>query len=138
MLALAASLVACESEDERQIREFLKDGLESLGYRVLLSADAGEAIELCGTPKDGIDVIVSDVILPGMNGPEFLKQVRELWPGAVRILMSGYAQDALSRSGIRESEAPLIFKPFEIADIAQLIRERIAEKSEKPAAAVAS
>lgn len=125
-------------EDEQQIREFLKHGLESLGYRVYLAADAVEGLESCGTDNDPIDVILADVILPGKNGVEFLVQALALQPHAKAILMSGYTDDVLERTGIDESDIPLVHKPFEIAEIARVIRERLAEDRGHRAAAMAS
>ena len=111
-------------EDEDKIREFLKEGLESLGYRVLDAANATEGIEACAWSRGRVDVILSDVILPGKNGAEFIIEARKLQPEATSILMSGYTDDVLQRTGIDSSEVPLLYKPFEIADVAGLIREQ--------------
>ena len=141
-LAAAADLSGNETilviEDERQIRRFLKDGLESLGYRVLLAADAAEGLELCGAGDEEIDVILADVILPGMPGAELLEHAIELQPYATPVLMSGYTDDVLERTGIDESDVPLVEKPFEISDLASVIRERLAERNAKGPAAAAS
>ena len=123
-------------EDEQQIQTFLKDGLESLGYRVLLAGDAAEGLELCGDGE--IDIILADVILPGMNGAELLARARELQPHAKSVLMSGYTNDVLERTGVDDPTVPLVQKPFEIADIARVIRERLAEGSNQEKAALAS
>lgn len=124
-------------EDEQQIRDFLRDGLESLGYRVLLAADAIEGFKLCDAGGGRIDVILADVILPGENGAELIARASALQPYAQAILMSGYTDEVLVRTGLDTSEVPLIHKPFEINDIARLIRERLAENSEQSAAAAA-
>ena len=124
-------------EDEQYIREFLREGLESLGYRVLLAADAVEGLELCGPGSGRIDVILTDVILPGKNGAEMLEGALALQPHAKAILMSGYTDDVLDRTGLDTSEVPLMHKPFEITDIARLIREQMVEKSNQQSAAAA-
>ena len=125
-------------EDEQQIREFLKEGLESLGYRVLLAGNAAEGLEACGADTRRIDVILADVILPGMNGAQLLAEAHKLQPHAESILMSGYTDDVLERTRIEETDVPLVHKPFEISDIARVIRDRLAERSEQDSAALAS
>ena len=111
-------------EDEEKIRAFLQDGLESLGYRVLTAKSANEGIEICGESRGRIDVILADVILPGTNGADFIVEARKLQPHAAAILMSGYTDDVLVRTGVETSEIPLLNKPFEIGELASLIRQR--------------
>lgn len=123
-------------EDQEEVRAFLQEGLKLLGYRVLVAANATEGIDICDENREQIDVILADVVLPGESGAEFIVEARRLRPNVTTILMSGYTDDVLLRSGIKASDVPLIHKPFGIAEVAALIRERrvenpIAHVSEK-------
>ena len=111
-------------EDEESIRAFIKEGLERRGYRVLVAADADEGIDICDGRHGEIDVILADVMLPGKNGVEFILEARRLHPKVTTLLMSGYTDDVLAQNGIEKSEIPLIYKPFEIDEVAGLIREK--------------
>jgi signal transduction histidine kinase/ActR/RegA family two-component response regulator len=111
-------------EDEERIRAFLKEGLENLGYRVLLAADAEEGIDICDERHGEIDVILTDVILPGKNGLEFILEARRLQSDVTTLLMSGYTDDVLVQNGIDKSDIPLLYKPFEINEVAGLIRQQ--------------
>lgn len=116
-------------EDDESVRTFLKEGLERLGYQVYVAADAGEGMDICNGIEEQIDVILTDVILPGKNGLEFIRAAREPQPDATIVLMSGYTDDVLSQSSLEASGLPLIHKPFEISDVAALIRTRRSAKS---------
>ncbi len=116
-------------EDESSIRAFLKEGLENLGYRVILAANAEEGIDICDERHQEIDVILSDVILPGKNGLEFILEARKLQSDVTTLLMSGYTDDILAQRGIEDSDMPLIYKPFEINEIAGVIREQRTKKA---------
>ena len=114
-------------EDEQQIRKFISNGLRTLGYHVISAPSANAGIEVCEKEHGGIDVIVSDVIMPGKNGAEFLSEALELQPDAVAMFMSGYTDDILIRSGIEELGIPMLPKPFDIKALASLIRQELAK-----------
>ena len=111
-------------EDEQSVREFVRDGLEGLGYRVLVAADAAEAINLLEENGEQIQVILADAVLPGQSGVELIVAARELQPNVTALLMTGYSDDHLARKGIDKASLPLIYKPFEIAEVASLIRRQ--------------
>ncbi|MDJ0698716.1 MAG: ATP-binding protein [Woeseiaceae bacterium] len=111
-------------EDDDKIRALLRDGLELLGYRVLLASNASEGLDICRNGSEPIDVILSDVIMPGMNGAEFVKEAIKTQPQVTPVLMSGYTDDVLLRTDIEEMGVPLLYKPFEVAEVAALIREQ--------------
>ncbi len=123
--AVGGSETVLVVEDEDQIRAFLKQGLGGLGYRVLTAADAKSGLEQCRAEHLMIDVIVCDVVMPGVNGVEFLEQARRLQPRAAAILMSGYADDVIQSNSAGEMDVPLVRKPFELFTLARLIRERL-------------
>ncbi|MDJ0941198.1 MAG: ATP-binding protein [Woeseiaceae bacterium] len=111
-------------EDEAQIRTFLRNGLGSLGYTVLTAPGGKDGLDICERETGGIDVIVSDIVMPNMNGAEFMKAALNRQPSAVGIYISGYTDDVALQHGMDES-IPLLYKPFELDDIAALIRERL-------------
>ncbi len=115
-------------EDEKQIRKFISNGLRTLGYHVISAPSANAGIEVCEKEHGGIDVIVSDVIMPGKNGAEFLHEARSLQPDAVTMFMSGYTDDILVQSGIEELGIPMLQKPFDIKALASLIRSELANR----------
>ena len=117
-------------EDEEQIRTFLRAGLSSLGYSVLTAAGGAEGLEIC-RESGHIDVIVSDVIMPDMNGPQFMTEALPLQRGAVAIFMTGYADDALTQQRVSGQRIPLLHKPFRLEAMARLIREQLDARSER-------
>ncbi len=109
-------------EDESMILTLLTKNLEERGYTVLAVDNGRDALRYCEDRSLTIDLIVSDVILPEMNGAEFIVEAKKLRPDASYAMMSGYTQDVIERSGIAEGSVPLIRKPFEIPDFLQFVR----------------
>jgi len=122
---LAGSETVLVVEDEEQIRTLLQGGLGSLGYRVLTASGGTEGLEICGSRAESIDAIVSDVVMPDMNGAAFMKDALDMRPDAVGIYMSGYTDDIVLQTGVGGSAIPLINKPFELDELARLIRDRL-------------
>lgn len=116
-------------EDEELIRAMLKEGLRQYGYTVLTATDANEGLDYCAGEHGDIDVLISDVIMPKVNGAEFLDEARRLQPTAVCILMSGYTDTVLEDSGLELGDIPLLQKPFEIDKLAQLVRSQLDDRA---------
>ena len=112
-------------EDEQLIRSMLREGLSQYGYNVLTAESADEGLDYCAGENGDIDVLISDVIMPKVNGAEFLDEARRLQPAAACILMSGYTDTVLQDSGLELGDIPLLQKPFEIDNLVQLIREQL-------------
>ena len=115
-------------EDDELIRDFLRSGLRDFGYRVMTAADGASGLEICESRQDTIDVVVADVIMPGMNGSDFMQGALRLQPALLPIYMSGYTDDIVLKRGITGSEIPLIRKPFEIEVLVQAIRNGLDRK----------
>lgn len=115
-------------EDDEQILQLLEIGLSSLGYRVLTAPGGAAGLQICRTFSGPIDVIVSDIVMPEINGPRFMASALKLRPDAVAIYVSAYSEDAVLqfRRKSSGSEIPLLTKPFELGSLSQLIRERLA------------
>jgi two-component system cell cycle sensor histidine kinase/response regulator CckA len=110
-------------EDEEPVRNFAARALRNKGYTVL-EADCGEqAIEVIEEHGDTLDVIVSDVIMPGMSGPEMIKKILPDQPDVKIIFISGYAEDAFTDSFGDDYEFNFLPKPFTLKQLAAKIKE---------------
>ncbi|MCK6503027.1 response regulator [Myxococcota bacterium] len=99
-------------DDDEAIRLVVQQMLEDQGYRVLLAADAYQAMQVVQTSGDRVDLVLSDIIMPGVSGIELVQLVRELRPGIAVLLMSGHTdRDLLRELGDRERPV-LLDKPF--------------------------
>jgi PAS domain S-box-containing protein len=113
-------------EDQPELRTFACRSLEAYGYRVLEAADANEALRLAAVPGEEIHVLLTDVVMPGMNGVELSKLLLTLRPGVKVILVSGYADRAMLHDGLEDTGAALIPKPYRVNTLLAKIRELLA------------
>lgn len=111
-------------EDEAVVREITGRVLEHAGYEVLESSDPKHALGLADTHCGKIDLLLTDVIMPGMNGVDLASRLRELQPGMVTIFMSGYADTDIWRKGL-VSSAFHIQKPFTVSSLLSRIAEAL-------------
>ena len=108
-------------EDEDEVRALFHEGLTALGYTVLTACDGLAALEICGGDVS-IDVVLTDVVMPGMSGRELSGHLTERYPGLKTIFISGYADDILEPQGLLAVKAHLLRKPCTPDDAARLIR----------------
>jgi PAS domain S-box-containing protein len=108
-------------EDEPAILQLGQHVLEGLGYSVLAAGTPGRALELAAT-HDPIDLLMTDVIMPELNGRELADRVTAIHPGIRRLFMSGYPADAIAHRGVLESGLQFIQKPFSRQELAARIR----------------
>jgi signal transduction histidine kinase/CheY-like chemotaxis protein len=107
-------------EDEEAVRQYAVESLERSGYHVL-SASSGEgALQIAGTHEGTIHLLLSDVVMPGLKGPELARRLRAMRPGLRVLLMSGYAADVVTGADL--SDATLVAKPFSPASLARVVR----------------
>ena len=99
-------------EDEPALREVTCRILTRNGYRVLAASNGREAIRAATTSQNRIAALLTDVIMPGMQGREVAERVSEAQPGIAVLFMSGYTQGLLSAQGILEPGIHLVEKPF--------------------------
>ncbi len=118
-------------EDNDQVRRLVESGLTSLGYRVLATRGGSSGLDICRAESEGIDIILSDVVMPETSGPRFMSAATRLQPDALPIYMSAYTKDEVLRfrRGHSEANIPLITKPFEIEALSRLIREQLDSKA---------
>jgi two-component system cell cycle sensor histidine kinase/response regulator CckA len=110
-------------EDEDLVRELVREFLESAGYEVLEAHDAEDAVRLARAAAHPIDLLVTDIVLPGMNGPDLAKRLREIVPRLRALYVSGYPGDAMFRQGAFEPGLAFLAKPFTRHVLTQRVRE---------------
>jgi DNA-binding response OmpR family regulator len=111
-------------DDEDSLRILIARMLEKEGYAIIVAPDAAEAIRLAASHDGAIDLIVADLMMPGMNGPDMVKELRALRPNAGVLYLSGYPDDTVSREGL-ETGANFLQKPFGAAAFIQSVREAL-------------
>jgi CheY-like chemotaxis protein len=114
-------------EDEPAILELGRVMLEELGYRVLAAGLPDEALERAGEQVE-IHLLVTDVVMPRMNGRELARRLRERRPGLKCLFMSGYTASGIARHGVLEEGMHFIQKPFSITELAVKVREALEEE----------
>lgn len=112
-------------EDELNVRNLVRDVLEPLGYRLLLAENGEKALSLLDEQAGEIHLLLTDVVMPVMNGVEFAAHFRRRHPGAPVIFMSGYTDDIISRHGVVDNEETLLEKPVKPGDLAQAVRQML-------------
>jgi CheY-like chemotaxis protein len=113
-------------EDESDVRDMAVEVLESMGYQVLQAGSGAEALQILANPGRAIDVLLSDVIMPGMSGGELVKRAKSVRPGLRVIYMSGYtAEDSLVRHGVEHAEASYLQKPFSLEALSRKVRDTL-------------
>jgi CheY-like chemotaxis protein len=109
-------------EDEEVLRDLTRRLLERQGYTVLVAANAADAC-LQFDEHPSIDLLLTDVVMPGASGPELVKQLVERRPKLKVLYMSGYTDDAISRHGVLDSGIVFLRKPFTSESLGQKLRE---------------
>ncbi len=113
-------------EDEAIIRSKIRTCLEQLGY-VVLEAESGEfALKLCEKQCGTIDLVLTDLVMPGMNGHQFAGQLVQQNPEVKVLFMSGYADDNADRREILARGSAFLQKPFSVSDLANAVQQALA------------
>ena len=99
-------------EDEEAVRSMTARLLESEGYQALVAADGQEALDALARGVGRLDLVITDVAMPRMNGRELAEQLRRLRPGLPVLFISGYTDDEMVRRGLIEPNHPFLSKPF--------------------------
>lgn len=114
-------------EDEEPIRKAAVEILKALGYNILEAKDVNDAIEIAKSYEKNIQLLVTDVVMPKMNGRELARKVKKLHPEASVLFISGYTDDIISRHGILEEDVYFLGKPFSPSALAQKVRQSLEE-----------
>jgi CheY-like chemotaxis protein len=113
------------AEDEDALRNAMCDYLRSLGYTVLAAGSGKEALSVASQNEGNIDLLVTDLVMPGMGGSELAQMLGSLRPELKTICMSGYSDDAVLRHGIHELGAAFLQKPFSLGTLAHKVRDTL-------------
>jgi PAS domain S-box-containing protein len=110
-------------EDDTPVRDLVTRVLSAKGYRVLSACEGVEALRLCGDCADPVDLLVTDVVMPGMGGRELASRVEAAKPGVRVLFVSGYTENAISHHGILEAGLEFLQKPFTTDALLRKVRE---------------
>jgi len=112
-------------EDNEEVRKVTARILRMQGYRVLEASNEEEAFPICNQHDSPIHLMVTDIVMPKMHGPELAERLSSLYPEMKVIYMSGYVEDVISHQGILEKGMEYIQKPFTVNDLARKVREAL-------------
>ncbi len=110
-------------EDEKEIKEILNEMLTSLGYKVSLASNGQEALETLEKNNYDFDLIISDIIMPEMDGYELYSKIQSLKPSVKFIFTTGYSDEALKELGVKLKKINFLKKPFTLKELSLKIRE---------------
>ena len=113
-------------EDEEGLRSLNARGLRSRGYSVIEASNGVEAMEALEEKKGAVDLVVSDVVMPEMDGPTLLKAMRGRNPDLKIIFVSGYAEDAFEKSLPENQQFAFLPKPFTLSQLVAAVKETMA------------
>ena len=114
------------------MRDLARDVLKTRAYQVLEASNGREGLRLCETHEGPIHLLLTDVVMPGMNGRQLAEQAQALRPSMKVIFMSGYTDDAVLRHGVLEAGTAFLQKPFLPEALARKVREVLDALHEKP------
>lgn len=112
-------------EDETMILNVARIMLESIGYQVLAAGTPGEAIRMTRDFKGNIDLLLTDVVMPEMNGRELALKMEKCYPGIKTLFMSGYTANVIAHHGVLQDGVKFLHKPFLKSELAAKVREAI-------------
>ena len=110
------------AEDEEVIREMAQLGLESKGYTVLSAPDGATALSTFRERQDDIDIVIADMVMPCISGPELFARMKEINPGVRVIVSSGYSHDQEGRQMLRHGCLGYLQKPYNMESLNHLVR----------------
>ena len=111
------------AEDEQDVREIAREFLESGGYRVIEARNGSEAIALAAQYRGEIDLLLTDMVMPGMTGQELAVRLQSDLPGICVVFMSGYSEHAATEMANADPSVRLLTKPFSRTALLRAARE---------------
>jgi two-component system, cell cycle sensor histidine kinase and response regulator CckA len=112
-------------EDETSLRTLSRDYLQSQGYTVLEAAEGAAAVAICSMHAGPIHLLLTDVVMPGINGRELARRICAMRPETQVLFMSGYSEDAVAHDGLVEEGIALLQKPFALSALGIKVREKL-------------
>jgi two-component system cell cycle sensor histidine kinase/response regulator CckA len=113
-------------DDDLAVREVASRVLRRAGYRVLEAADGQEALAVARGEAGRLDLLLTDVVMPGMNGRELAERLTEVRPETRMLYMSAYTEDEVLLRGIRIAEMNFLSKPFSLDGLRDAVRQALA------------
>jgi PAS domain S-box-containing protein len=110
-------------EDEANLRYLARQYLEKQGYKVIEAADGAVAMQIAVAHEAVIHLLLTDVIMPGMNGRELAQRISEIRPNVKILYMSGYTENVIGHNGMLDAGIRLLQKPFNLRDLKSKVRE---------------
>jgi len=110
-------------EDEANLRYLARQYLEKQGYKVIEAADGAVAMQIAVAHEGVIHLLLTDVIMPGMNGRELAQRISEIRPNVKILYMSGYTENVVGHNGMLDAGVRLLQKPFNLRDLKSKVRE---------------
>jgi signal transduction histidine kinase/CheY-like chemotaxis protein len=110
-------------EDEKSLRVTCSHFLDALGYKVLIAETPGEALKMVAGQEGDIHVLLTDVVMPGMDGRQLAQRISAVKPGVKVVFMSGYTADVIAQRGVLDEGVQFLSKPFTRDDLARKMRE---------------
>jgi PAS domain S-box-containing protein len=117
--------IALVVEDEALVRLTCAHYLGELGFEVLEAGDAARAIELAGERREAIDLLITDVVLPGGSGDQIVSEISALCPGVAAVFMSAHPPAELARAGYVAADRPALHKPFSRDELERAVTEAL-------------
>ncbi|MHA6287028.1 ATP-binding protein [Maricaulis sp. CAU 1757] len=112
-------------EDEDAVRNIAAKTLIKRGYDVVEACDGEEAYEILEDDEDGFDLLISDVVMPGLDGPGLLEKARDMLKGTRVVFISGYAAEQFSKTLSDEADVSFLPKPFTLKQLAEKVKEEL-------------
>ncbi len=112
-------------EDEAPVRAFASRALRMRGYTVLEAENAESALEALANPDLKVDIFVTDVIMPGLDGPTWVKQALESRPDTRVVFVSGYAEESLAENQMRVPNSVFLPKPFSLNQLTNVVHDQL-------------
>jgi signal transduction histidine kinase/CheY-like chemotaxis protein len=124
-------------EDEAAVRRAVQRNLQRLGYRVLVASDGEDALRIAES-LEAIDLLLSDVVMPGMDGPEVACRLRAKWSDLPVLFVTGYSADRLAPSGVIGPHDRVLEKPYQLEELARTIRQMLEARVSRTQATAAA
>ncbi|RME71988.1 MAG: response regulator [Chloroflexi bacterium] len=112
-------------EDEAAVRQLVAETLQAHGYTVLSAEHPARAVEQVRGRSQPVDLLLTDVVMPSMNGMELYRRLAEIWPEMKVLYMSGYTDNAVVQHGILQEGLAFLQKPFTIPDLLRRVRQTL-------------
>ncbi len=112
-------------EDEEVVKDVIVETLEGLGYNISNAIDGQKALDVCRGMDKPIDLLITDVVMPNLNGVELAKHVRQMWPDVKVLFMSAYTENDIAHRGVTDPKTSYLQKPLHLNAFASKVRDML-------------